>query len=177
MRPVRAMSLVGLPVVGLDDGEKAGDIRDVVVSPSEERVTGFTLDAGSLFGDAIRLPLSEVHATGRDAIVLEHGGPRSERDSDDSAAEDGTASIISVDVVTESGRRLGRVSDVVVDADADARVIGFEIDGSDDERLLIRRADAISVSGDALVVAADAQPVEWNELAGFGEGLRRGGAA
>ena len=174
MRLIRATEILGLPVVTVEGGDHVASVDDVVLASDAKRVRAFTLDRGGLFSrsDGERLPLERVRAIGRDAIMIERAEEADAGETGSSADAGEDAKIISVDAVSETGDRLGTVRDVLIDTERDAEVVGFEIDGESDGTLLIREADAIAVSGDALVVSREAEAIEWDELGGFGSGLQ-----
>ncbi len=173
MRAVRARDLIGLPVVSLSSGEAFGAVKDVVISARSGEVRSFKLELWtSATGDRDELPLAAVSAIGPDAIMVERDA--SIRESSESSHDDDD--VISVDVVSESGTKLGSIRDVVLDAEADAAIVGYEIETEASAKLLVRGEDAIAISRDALVVAEDAEATEWEELTGFGTRIGSKGA-
>ena len=70
---VRGTELNGLPVVSILGGEALADIKDILYSPDEGRLVGFTLNKrGGLFAGPLKagLPIESVWAIGRDGVMV-----------------------------------------------------------------------------------------------------------
>lgn len=170
---VRAGDLIGRPVVTLDTAEAVAEVKDVVFRHAEAAVVGFTLNKRGRFAGPLKavLPWSRVAALGRDAVMIaqrEALGPADE--SMAAATGGGDANVIGTTVMTDAGKALGSVRDLVLEIDATAAVVGFEIDGGQGGRLL-PVGDTFSVSGTALIVPAAAEEFLRDDLAGFGSAV------
>jgi uncharacterized protein YrrD len=76
-------------------------------------------------------------------------------------------------VLTDNGRDLGRVVDVVLQSGTGLDVVGYEVEASEalgtaGRRVLIPLPDTVSVSGENLIVPAAATEFVSEDLAGFG---------
>lgn len=171
---MRARELFGRPVVTLDGAEAVAEIKDVLFDHAEAAVVGFTLNGRGRFAGPLKvvLPWSRVAALGRDAVMVadrEALGP-----PDDAMAAAGRArdrDVVGTTVMTDSGRALGRVRDLVLEVHEDARVIGFEVEG-DQPAQLIPVGDTIAVSGQTLMVPASAEDFLHDDLSGFGSAVQ-----
>lgn len=176
---IRAKELGGRAVVDVDAAEKLGRIDRIVLDPESRRVAGFVISRGSsIFNNDkdIVLPASCVHAVGPDAVTVR-------RLADE--AVDGLDSLPRVSdiagrkVVSESGRLMGTVDDVLID-EADGRIIGYALAGrgvegklrdmvggdTEDRRPAFLRADANLRAGRDLIVAPDdAVSYDWDAAA------------
>lgn len=179
MRPrllLRATEIIGLPVVSVTTGDALADVKDVVYDPDEGHLLGFTLNQrGFLHGPSKEvLPIVGVAAIGRDAVMV----------ADALGAEDGASltaqvkgsagrNVVGNDVLTDGGRRLGRVVDLVIAADG-GDVLGYELagdatlQGRETQPLFLPIPDTLAVSGTALVVPASVEPFIRDDLSGFG---------
>ncbi|MEA2587310.1 MAG: hypothetical protein QOH66_237, partial [Actinomycetota bacterium] len=95
--------------------------------------------------------------------------------------------VIGNQVLTDAGTDVGRVVDVIIEAGAEAEIVGYEVEASEalatrGEHVLIPLPAAIAVSGEHLIVPAGALEFVGNDLSGFGaaveafrEKLREGG--
>lgn len=169
-RVVRARELLTKPVVTLQ-GDDIAEVRDVVYDSEQGTLLGFTLNKRGFLGGKLgeRLPMASVHSIGKDAVMV-----RSDDDLvDASAAPEAVAAapadrnVIGDAVLTESGTRLGEVSDVVLTLGEESRAVGYEIK-SDDRELYIPLPEQHAVSGDALVVPDEVERFVHDDLAGFG---------
>ena len=177
---LRAAEVRGLPVVSIAQGEALADVKDVVYDPDQGRVLGFTLNKRGFLHGPLKavLPIEDVVAIGRDAVMVVDGG-LSEGEvgvfSDDVRSSSGR-DVVGDDVLTDGGRRLGKVLDIVIAAD-DGEVLGYELEGDPELQgrsgrpLFLPIPDTLAVSGTALVVPAGAEPFIRDDLSGFGSAV------
>jgi sporulation protein YlmC with PRC-barrel domain len=178
---IRATELAGRAVVDIDAAEKVGTIDKIILDPDGRQVAGFVVTrTGSGFpGSKAKalIPSSGVHAIGPDAVTIRQsavGGTDMGRLETLPRGSD----VIGRKVVTEDGRCLGKVSDVLIDR-ADGRIVGYllsehtpgstfgELLGTDKEK---RReapylpADAkIRTGRDLIVASEDAVSYDWTD--------------
>lgn len=171
---LRARELTGRPVVTLG-GELVAEIKDIVFERTGGSIAGFTLRNPGLFSRARKdaLPWPGVHGIGRDAVLVpdeavllptKELAPRKEARKGD---------VLNDRVLTDNGRDLGRVVDVVLQAGTELEVVGYEVEASEalgtaGRRVLIPLPDTVAVSGENLIVPAAATEFVSEDLAGFG---------
>ncbi|MGH3883561.1 MAG: PRC-barrel domain-containing protein [Pseudonocardiaceae bacterium] len=171
---LRARELIGRPVVTLG-GELVAEIKDIVFERTGGRIAGFTLRNPGLFSRARKdsLPWGSVHGVGRDAVmVLDETvllaatelAPRKQARRSD---------VLEDRVLTDNGRDLGRVVDVVLHSGTSLEVVGYEVEASEalgtaGRRVLIPLPDTVAVSGENLIVPAATTEFVSEDLAGFG---------
>ena len=153
---LRGRDVVGSPVVSIASGEDIAEVRDVVFDPGAGAITGFSLNQRGRLKGRLRsmLPIDTVAAVGTDAVMV----------ADDDALvapDEAPATVTAVReqddvlgdlVVTQSGRQLGKIQDVVLLGGPAPRVVGFEIGGGDVGTGLIPLGQQQGVSGSALIV-------------------------
>lgn len=171
---LRASEVTGRPVVTLS-GELVAEIKDVVFERSGGRIAGFTLRNPGLFSRSRKdaLPWVGVHGIGRDAVMVADEtvlipaneiAPRKQaRDAD----------VLQDRVLTDTGRDLGRVVDVVLHSGTTLEVVGYEVEASEalgtaGRHVFIPLPDTVAVSGENLIVPAAATEFVSEDLAGFG---------
>jgi uncharacterized protein YrrD len=173
-RVVRARELIAKPVVTLA-GDDLAEVRDVVYDSERGELLGFTLNKRSWFGGKLRerLTADAVHAIGKDAVMVE---------SDDALVDAAAApepvanatperNVIGASVLTESGTRVGDVTDVIVALGTGARAVGYEVTGGqpgDATARYVPLPEQRAVSGDALIVPDEVDRFVVDDLAGFG---------
>ena len=174
---LRATEISGLPVVSVADGEAVADVKDVVYDPDQGSLVGFTLNKRGFLKGPMKavVPISSVVAIGRDAVMVADAGACEEKGSGVAAEVSAGAvgNVVGNDVLTDGGRRLGKVTDIVVAADS-GDVLGYELEGDErlqahaGKRLFLPIPDTIAVSGTTLLVPASAEPFIRDDLSGFG---------
>lgn len=171
---MRARELIGRPVVTLA-GKDIAQVKDLVYDRATGDIEGFTLNGRGLFAGPLHeaLPWESVLGCGPDAVIVRDETVLSPRETVVSRAELGEADVLGSRVITESGRDVGEVVDVVVRVALVADVVGYEIESSpalsnDRGRVLIPLPDTLAVSGEALMVPDAAVEFVSNDLSGFG---------
>jgi uncharacterized protein YrrD len=171
-----ATTFIGLPVVTLDGGDDVAEVKDVVYDADVARLIGFTLNKRGWFRGPMKqvLPWGQVAAVGRDAVMVRDMSALSERgDAPTDVAEPAAnRNVIGNAVLTDEGVELGTVADLVVELDAEATVVGYQLDTKGTPTghgmVLIPLPEQISVSGDALVVPKEVEAFIRDDLTGFG---------
>lgn len=169
---LRARDLIGRPVVTLDTAEDVAEVKDVVFLHAEAKVVGFTLNKRGRFAGPLKaaLPWSRVAALGRDAVMIASREALGAPDEAMRAVAGDGGDVVGTTVMTDAGRALGTVHDLVLEVGQDADVVGFEIDGGHGARLL-PVGDTFSISGEALMVPAAAEEFLRDDLSGFGSAV------
>jgi uncharacterized protein YrrD len=129
---LRGRDVAGLPVVDVSTGEDVAEIRDIIFDPGGGVIGGFTLARRGFFGRRLRvvLPVDAIRSVGTHAVTVDSADVLSDpAATGKEATVQGDADITSNDVLTESGRALGQVRDVIISGGPRPRVVGFEIGG------------------------------------------------
>jgi uncharacterized protein YrrD len=180
---VRGTELSGLPVVSILGGEALADIKDVLYSPDEGRIVGFTLNKrGGLFAGPLKTGLSmeAVWAIGRDAVMVVDANALAEVPG---RATHASRNVLGNAVLTDVGDRLGEVTDLIVEvgvigpgsgSSSAGSVVGYQLvgdtalQGREGHQLFIPLPYALAVSGQNLIVPSTVAPFIRDDLSGFG---------
>ncbi|MEU3829357.1 PRC-barrel domain containing protein [Streptomyces sp. SID486] len=169
-----ASDLTGREVVTLG-GDAVARIKDTVFDAGAGRITGFTLSGRGLLAGPLKrsLPFSAVHALGPAAVMIPGRAVLEERGAVLGSDAAGRGPVIGAPVVTDQGTEIGTVRDVVVEAGTSGDVVGFEIAAEDHfhsgrGKVFIPRGQTLAVSGEAVVVPAQARHFVAEELPSFG---------
>lgn len=131
--PMSVNRLAGMPVMLLSTGEKQGDVDKVFVSSTEHRLLGMTVHRpGGLLshGDTFLLQEADARSFGKDAITIESADALqiSDRNATVLSQQAGELAIGKA-VMTESGKTVGHVSDILIDRTSH-NVASYEVTGS-----------------------------------------------
>ena len=182
---MRASDIMKLPVVAIDVGDAVADIKDVVYGADHGEVFGFTLNKrGFLAGPMKRtLHWTDITGLGRHAVMIETADEATLRpmkgDDVGAMAKQKDRAVLGTDVLSETGTRLGHITDVIVMCGGPPEVVGYEIEASETmgpragKRVLIPLPDTLSISGEALLVPAAAESFVADDLAGFGASVEQ----
>jgi sporulation protein YlmC with PRC-barrel domain len=124
---IRATELAGRAVIDIEAAERLGNIDKLILDPEGRRVAGFVISGGhsGFTGgkSSALIPSSAVHALGPDAVTIRQSAVVG---SDVSRLETlpRGSDVIGRKVVSEDGRFLGKVSDVLIEG-ADGRIRGY----------------------------------------------------
>ncbi|WP_053707968.1 PRC-barrel domain-containing protein [Streptomyces sp. NRRL B-3648] len=170
---VLASELSGRVVVTLG-GEAVAQIKDVVFDGPAGRITGFTLSGRGLLAGPLKqsLRFSHVHAVGPSAVMIVSQALFEDRDAVVGRGEAGRGRVLGAPVLTEEGTEIGTVADVVIETGASGQVVGFEVAANDNldaqhRKVFVPRGQSLAVSGQALVVPAQAQRFVADDLPSF----------
>lgn len=141
MKEAARRALLGLPVVALQTGRVAGVVDEVVYDARQGVVTGIAVGRGGVARASgaqaptpAFIPLGAIKGIGADAVTFEDvensGAAPAEESSfrnDDASDQEGESPrLIGVPVVTDSGKPLGKVEDIVFDLETGV-LRGFEL--------------------------------------------------
>jgi uncharacterized protein YrrD len=170
---LRAAELLKRPVVTLA-GDDVAQIKDVIYSSVTGELAGFTLNGRGIFAGPLRhtLPWENVHGLGPAAVMIRDRSRLGDHKALRGQTEGAGGAVLGSAVFTESGRNLGTVTDVILAVgDSSTDAVGYEIDPSDasaPRRQFVPLPDALSVSGEALMLPDAATEFIRDDLAGFG---------
>jgi sporulation protein YlmC with PRC-barrel domain len=135
---IRATELAGRAVIDIEAAERIGTIDKLILDPEGRRIAGFVVArAGSaLTGgkSSILIPASAVHALGPDAVTVRQSAASGSDVSRLEALPRGQ-DVIGRKVVSEDGRFLGKVSDVLIER-SDGQIRGYLLADHKPGRLL-----------------------------------------
>lgn len=181
---LRGKDVSGFPVVDVSTGIDIAEVRDLIFDPSQGVVTGFTLGKRGLFGGRLGevLPVQSVRSVGTHAVMVDSVDAISDPADAPQEVTSGverSADVTDDMVVTESGRQLGHVRDVVLSGGGTPRVVGFQIGGGPAGDGFVPIDTHTAVSASALIVPDGFENrvrTELTELAGDLTELDRGGS-
>ncbi|WP_420452470.1 PRC-barrel domain-containing protein [Ilumatobacter sp.] len=172
---VRARDVAGLPVVTVDGGEDAAEIKDVVYDADDHRLIGFTLNKRGWFRGSMKSTLvaGDVVGIGADAVMvrdetaLDGSGSSADGPSPSGAGHE----VVGIDVVSSSGSVIGTVVDVVLETGASPNAVGYEVE-TETGSVFIPSTAQMGLSAQHLIVPAEAEEFTRDDLAGFGAAIR-----
>ena len=152
--------LIGKPVISLQDGKEQGQTHDVIYNAQQGRLVGFTmLKNAGLFakGDTFYLAAADIYALGEDAITIQTGDGLQKIDGDvnEIAAQAGSR-VLGKRLMTEDGKFLGAIDDVLIDRKT-LNVVAYEVSGGVFQDLMRGQSDVpinhiVSIGEDVVVV-------------------------
>ncbi|MGA9276125.1 PRC-barrel domain-containing protein [Ilumatobacter sp.] len=168
---IRAGEVGGLPVVTIEGGEDAAEIKDVVYDGTHHHLIGFTLNRRGWFRGSMKATLetASVVGIGPDAVMIADEAAMTDRGQTSEVLDSpGDAHVvIGNDVLTSSGTVLGTVVDVIIETGANPQAVGYEVE-TDDGSVFVPSSAQMALSGTNLVVPAEAEEFTRNDLVGFG---------
>lgn len=169
---LKTSEIIGRPVVTIHGGEDVAEVRDVVYSSEAGTLLGFTLNKRGFLRGKLRevLAAGDVAAIGADAVMVADEDCLSARsDAPDAVASPPNGrNVLGDAVITDTGVRLGTVSDLVLAVGGRGEVIGYELTRDDSkEAWFVPRPQQIAVSGDALLVPEALEQYVSHDLTGF----------
>ena len=124
---IKGSQLVGRAVIDTEAAERLGKIKEIIVQRDGERVAGFVVVHGeTLVGTAGKrrmIPASAVHSIGPDAMTVRGSAMQDMVELDNLPR---MSDIIGHKMVTQSGRLLGVIDDVLINR-GDGTIVGFVV--------------------------------------------------
>ena len=131
----KGKSLMGLAVVGQEDGTQLGHVKDLIFDHDTSQLMALMLSDKDLFGlmDAIVVPWPQVRSLGNDVILAASGRSKVKLgDLHESELLRGVAkretSLSGTQIMTPQGQSLGTLADAYID-ESSGRVVGYEVSG------------------------------------------------
>lgn len=129
---IKGKALVGMAVVGQEDGAQLGHVRDLIFDHETDQVLALVLGERDLFGliDALIVPWRELRSIGKDVILARSSASRIKLHDDPASSSVSTreTSLSGTHIVTTEGKALGTLADMMID-EATGRVAGYEVSG------------------------------------------------
>lgn len=126
---IKGSQLVGRAVIDMDAAEKLGKIKEILMQRDGERVAGFVVVHGETLlgsgGTRRTIPASALNAIGPDAIIV-HGALIKDQPATQLDSLPRMSDVIGHKMVTQSGRLLGLIDDILIDG-KDGTIIGFVV--------------------------------------------------
>lgn len=168
---MRASEISGLPVVTIDGGEDAAEIKDIVYDAVHHHLVGFTLNKRGWFRGSLNavLAIENVSGIGSDAVMVPGEDCMTLRAEAETplAAPKADFDVMGNDVVSSSGAVLGKVIDVIIETGARPNAVGYEVDTADGS-VFVPSSAQMGLSAENLIVPAEAEQFTNNDLVGFG---------
>src|SRR5215467_7629190 len=124
---IKGSQLIGRAVIDMEAAERLGKIKEIIVQRDGERVAGFIVVHGETIvgtgGKRRMIPASAVYSIGPDAMTV-RGSAMQELAELDSLPR--MSDIIGHKMVTQSGRLLGVIDDMLING-ADGSIVGFVV--------------------------------------------------
>jgi uncharacterized protein YrrD len=124
---IKGSQLIGRAVIDMEAAERLGKIKEIIVQRDGERVAGFIVVHGETIvgtgGKRRMIPASAVYSIGPDAMTV-RGSAMQELAELDNLPR--MSDIIGHKMVTQSGRLLGVIDDMLVNR-ADGTIVGFVV--------------------------------------------------
>ncbi len=121
-------TLKGIAVVSISDGERLGEVSDILFDLGERRVRGLVVSSGKVFGGTARiLDMLDVESIGADAVMIKSRDQlKADRSDTRYQSFPNLKAIASLSAVSQSGDLVGKLSTVRIDA-SDGRFTDIEV--------------------------------------------------
>ncbi|HAU31305.1 MAG: hypothetical protein XD78_1226 [Desulfotomaculum sp. 46_296] len=124
----KSKHLINLPVISLQEGQRIGKVKGLVVDPSRKSVAALILEEKGLFKEQKFIPFSNVHSVGENAVTVERGAivqkgatlPEIVKYYKDKI------DVIGSRIVMENGTIIGQVNEYFIEIQ-DGKIAGLEI--------------------------------------------------
>ncbi len=123
----KARDIIGLPVITFDRGVKVADVHDLIIDPEMRQVLALVMDEKAMFHSARAIPFGRISAIGSDAVIIPDGKAVIDVDRDKVLKRlYNNQTVRGLRVLTDDGRKLGEVSDMLID-DKTGEIKGYHV--------------------------------------------------
>lgn len=122
--------IIGKTIITLDTGEIIDKVQDVIFDSQNNKIMAFLVDEGGMMKSARVLPFENVKIIGEDSITVESKNAVLNAEQVNSIQEFVASNniLIGTKVMTEDGKNLGKINDVVFD-EMTGMIEGYEVTG------------------------------------------------
>lgn len=124
---IKGSQLIGRAVIDMEAAERLGKIREIIVQRDGERVAGFIVVHGETLvgsgGQRRVIPASAVYSIGPDAMTVRGSSVQELAELDNLPR---MSDIIGHKMITQSGRLLGVIDDMLINR-TDGTIVGFVV--------------------------------------------------
>ncbi len=115
----RGREIIGLPVIDLSNGECVAKVVDLLCSPEQDEVSALLLSVTEQPRSSHILRWQHIYSLGADAVTIQSR----EAITQTTDATGSKAKYLAKNVLTRSGKSLGRIEDIAIDAQS-GRILG-----------------------------------------------------
>lgn len=120
----RGREIIGLPVINVETGKELGLVTDLVWNHDQRTITAISLDNGGIIGRSDPIPYNQIAFIGQDAVTVNDVAAAA--GEWDRKGDRNIKTATGVLVVTETGRNLGTLQDLVFNDNAEL-LAGYEV--------------------------------------------------
>lgn len=145
----------GRPIVTIANGEKIGEIDDVVIDGQDRRVGAFRIRSGGFLSKQHHyLPFGAIQTIGDDAVMIQSGDALQQSYGDRADGYFTLGTLTKLRVVTQSGTYVGDIASARFDP-ATGQITDLEVGtgGIFRSNTIVDRSSVISVGSDIIVVS------------------------
>ncbi|MEJ7654211.1 MAG: PRC-barrel domain-containing protein [Chloroflexia bacterium] len=179
----KGKELTGLPVMTFAEGEQIGKVKDILFDPEQNRVVALLVDEGGWFSSAKVVPWQNVKTVGVDSVIVPDKSAVVKVDDDPYIKRimENDNILAGTKVMTEDGRDLGTIGDMLMD-DSTGEVVGYEVSGGVFSSTLkgkkfMPAPETISVGKDVAFVPSDVGDQMQAQTGGIVGAAQSAGAA
>lgn len=157
----RGSDIIGLPVICLENGNKKGEIKDILFDSGKMLVTAVLVDEGGLLHNSRIIYYQNISCIGKDAIMIEKSSfiEHIPMYSKNPLQFHTRQNILDLEVITEAGQNIGMVQDLLLDLQKGKIIALILTDGLFHDlaegRPLLPLAHAISFSELSVIVPTE----------------------
>ena len=123
----KASEIIGLPVVTFNRGTKIYDVEDLILDPERRQVLALVVEERSAFHSAKAIPFGRINTIGPHAVIVPDGKAVIDVNRDPVLKGLYNDQLIrGLRVLSDDGRKLGQVHDMVLD-DKTGEIRGYDV--------------------------------------------------
>jgi uncharacterized protein YrrD len=122
-------NIVGLPIIDLSTGDEIGTVKECVFDKTENCLLGLISGSRGCPKDEQAVRFGDLKSIGEDVVVVDSGSRLLPADQAEFLNEDlstRNVSVLGKRVISDKGRQIGTIRDVILDAETGS-IVGWEV--------------------------------------------------
>lgn len=123
---IKIGDLIGLPLISTSQGDKLGNVQEIILNVKKGVITGFVLDKGGFLREKKIVDAGQIKSIGDSAITVPFHELKYDSELENYSNCINYKNIIGKPVYTHCGKSLGIIQDILVNEE-NGHIVGFEV--------------------------------------------------
>ncbi|WP_371370989.1 PRC-barrel domain-containing protein [Sporomusa aerivorans] len=157
----KSVEIIGQPVVSITEGKEFGQVKDLVINPSNGTVAALVIDDGKWYLGARLLPFAAIAGLGENAVTISNSaditGVAAQPEYEQLLEAD--VKIIGTKVLTKGGKIKGKINEIIIDPAG--KIEACEMEKADGEIVSLPAQDVVTFGKAVLIVSDTSEPTSF----------------
>ncbi len=154
----KSNDIIGLPLVSITEGVKAGKVQGTIIDPQSKEVAALLVEDEEWYKGAKIVPFNAIRSIGEDAIIIDRIEQITTASANNEIEEliNRGISIIDSQIITTSGKNIGKASEFFVDPET-GKILTVEITGEEEQTTTVDVDRVLTFGKDAMIISEEGE--------------------